>query len=156
MLQTTEAITREVIVNTPPDAAFRVFTAEMTAWWPSDHHIGSAPIAEIVIEPQVGGRWFTRHTDGSETDTGRVVAWDPPGGFSVTWQIGADWRYHDDLATTVDVGFHDAGDGRTRVVLTHRDLDAYGEHAAAMHEMFSEPGAWTATLEAFAARAGAA
>ena len=32
MLQTTQAITREVVVDTPPDAAFRVFTAEMTAW----------------------------------------------------------------------------------------------------------------------------
>lgn len=151
MLQTTEAITREVVVDAPPDAAFRAFTDGMTAWWPSAHHIGSAPIAEVVVEPRVGGRWFTRHTDGSETSTGRVVVWEPPARLVVTWQIGADWTFHDDLVTTVDVGFHDAGDGRTRVVLTHRDLDAFGEHAAAMHDTFSQPDAWTGTLAAYAA-----
>jgi Activator of Hsp90 ATPase homolog 1-like protein len=155
MIETVEAVRREVVVDTTPENAFRIFTEDMTSWWPADHHIGSAPIAEIVIEPQVGGRWFTRHTDGSETSTGVVTAWDPPGRFAVTWQIGADWRFHDDLVTTVDVGFHPEGDGRTRVVLAHRGLDAYGADAAAMHETFSGPGAWEATLAAYAARVAA-
>lgn len=152
MIETMPAIRREVLVEAEQAEAFRIFTAEMTSWWPPAHHIGSAPIAEIVIEPHPGGRWFTRHADGTETSTGVVAAWEPPGRFAVTWQIGADWRFHDDLVTTVDVGFHPEGPGRTRVVLQHRGLEAYGAAAAAMRDTFEQPGAWDATLAAYAAR----
>jgi hypothetical protein len=56
-----------------------------------DYHIGQAPIAEFVIEPHRGGRWYTRHTDGSETSTGHVISWEPPSRLIVTWQISAHW-----------------------------------------------------------------
>ena len=55
---------------------------------------------EIVIEPRVGGRWFTCHEDGTETDTGVDHRGEPPGLFVVTWQIGADWKFHTDLITS--------------------------------------------------------
>ena len=147
-----DAVRREVVVDVAPAAAFEIFTADMTSWWPPAHHIGSAPIQEIVIEPRVGGRWFTRHEDGTETDTGMVTAWEPPGRFVVTWQIGADWKFHTDLVTSVAVRFEPAGPDRTRVVLVHGGLDAYAADAAKMREMFEADGAWTATLAAYAAR----
>jgi hypothetical protein len=153
MIETVDAVRREVVVEVDRARAFQIFTADMTSWWPPEHHIGSAPIEEIVVEPRVGGRWFTRHRDGTETSTGVVTLWEPPGRLVVTWQIGADWRYHDDLVTAVEVRFEEAGPGRTRVQLEHRDLAAFGEHAAAMRETFEQPGAWTATLEAYARRA---
>ena len=103
-----------------------------------------------MIEPRAGGRWYTRHTDGTETDTGVVTAWEPPSRLVLTWQIGADWTYHADLVTTVEVRFEPEGESRTRVRLEHRDLDAFGADAAAMRGTFDEPGAWTATLAAFA------
>lgn len=156
MTQVVETIRREVTVGVGRARAFEIFTADMTSWWPTAHHIGSAPIAEIVVEPQVGGRWFTRHEDGTETSTGRVTVWDPPGRLVVTWQIGADWRYHDDLVTSVEVQFLEEAPARTRVVLEHRDLDAFGEHAEAMRDTFEQPGAWTATLDAYAVAAGEA
>jgi len=156
MIETVEAIRREIVVDLPPARAFELFTANMTAWWPAHHHIGSAPIAEIVVEPRAGGRWYTRHQDGSETSTGAVVVWEPPARLVVTWQIGADWQFHDDLITTVEVGFTPAGEGRTLVRLEHRDLEAFGADAAAMRETFDAPDAWTATLSAYAASAGAA
>jgi uncharacterized protein YndB with AHSA1/START domain len=145
-------VRREVVVDVDRERAFHIFTADMTSWWPPHHHIGSAPIEEIVVEPRVGGRWYTRHQDGSETSTGRVTVWEPPARLVVTWQIGADWHYHDDLVTSVEVQFAEVEPGRTRVVLEHRDLNAFGEHAAAMRETFEQPGAWTATLEAYARR----
>ena len=150
MIETDSAVRREIVVDVPPDRAFALFTAEMTSWWPADHHIGSAPIAEIVVEPRAGGRWFTRHEDGTETYTGIVRAWEPPSRLVVTWQIGADWTYHDDLITTVEVRFQPDGADRTRVSLEHRDLDAFGADAAGMKEMFDGPGAWDATLRAYA------
>ena len=154
MIETVEAIRREVVVDVRPGRAFELFTAEMTSWWPSAHHIGSAPIAEIIVEPRTGGRWYTRHQDGTETFTGAVLAWEPPSRVVVTWQIGADWKYHDDLVTTVDVRFEPVGEGRTRVLLEHRDLENFGADASRMRETFEAPDAWTATMEAYAAEAG--
>jgi uncharacterized protein YndB with AHSA1/START domain len=154
--ETGDAIRRDVVVEVGRAKAFEIFTADMTSWWPAHHHIGSAPIEEVVIEPHEGGRWYTRHQDGTETSTGVVTAWDPPARLVVTWQIGADWAYHDDLVTSVDVRFESLGPDRTRVVLEHRGLDAYGAHAAAMRTLFERPDAWTATLAAYATRTGSA
>ena len=156
MSETIEAVRREVVVDLPPARAFELFTDDMTSWWPAQHHIGSAPIERIVVEPRAGGRWYTRHQDGSETSTGAVVAWEPPARVVVTWQIGADWQYHDDLITTVEVRFEPAGEGRTRVLLEHRDLANYGADAAKMQETFEAPDAWTATLSHYAEAASRA
>jgi uncharacterized protein YndB with AHSA1/START domain len=150
VIQAVESVRREVVVPVSAQRAFTIFTADMTSWWPSEHHIGSAPIEEIVIEPHAGGRWYTRHTDGTQTSTGHVVAWEPGERLVITWQIGADWKYHVDLVTTVEVRFVQEETDRTRVVLEHRDLEAYGADAEKMRETFSQPGAWDATLAAFA------
>jgi uncharacterized protein YndB with AHSA1/START domain len=147
---TVAPIRRQVIVPAAPERAFEVFTAGMTGWWPSDHHIGSAPIQEIVIEPHEGGRWYTRHEDGSETSTGYVAAWDPPARLVLTWQIGPDWRFDSSLVTHIELRFVEEEPGRTRVELEHRDLERFGPEAERMRETFSAPGAWDATLAAFA------
>ena len=156
MTKTVEAIRREITVPVGRRRAFEVFTAEMTSWWPPAHHIGSAPIQDIVIEPRTGGRWFTRHQDGSETSTGFVQVWDPPSRLVLTWQIGADWHYHDDLVTTVDVRFEAEAEDLTRVLLEHGGFDAFGSDAAAMYQIFDAPDAWNATLAAFGSGAGLA
>jgi uncharacterized protein YndB with AHSA1/START domain len=155
MVGTIESIRRQVVVPASQAAAFELFTAGMTSWWPPAHHIGSAPIEEIVIEPQRGGRWYTRHTDGSESYTGVVTAWEPPSRFAVTWQIGADWKYHADLVTTVELRFVAEAPVRTRVELEHRDLEAYGPEAERMRQVFQAPDAWDSTLASFAAAAAA-
>src|SRR5262249_18944506 len=123
MIETVEAINREIVVGIGRERAFEIFTADMTSWWPSAHHIGNAPIERVIIGPRTGGRWYPVHRDGSETYTGVVAVWAPPGRLVVTWQIGADWKYHDDLVTTVDVRFEEESPGRTRVRLEHRDLE---------------------------------
>jgi uncharacterized protein YndB with AHSA1/START domain len=153
MIQAVESIRRSIVVPAPPERAFEVFTSGMTSWWPAAHHIGSAPIAEVVIEPFAGGRWYTRHEDGSETSTGFVVAWEPPSRLVITWQISAEWRYDPALITTVEVLFA-AEESGTRVSLEHRDLERFGPEAERMRITFNEPGAWAATLEAYAGAFG--
>jgi Activator of Hsp90 ATPase homolog 1-like protein len=150
MVEAVEAIRRQIVVQAPQQRAFEVFTGEMTSWWPAQHHIGSAPIEEILIEPREGGRWYTRHTDGSETSTGYVAAWEPYDRVIVTWQIGADWKYDPKLVTSVELRFVAEGPDRTRVELEHRDLENFGPEAERMRAVFSEPGAWDGTLAAFA------
>lgn len=156
MIQAMEAIRRSTVVPVSREKAFEVFTAGMTGWWPSEHHIGDAPIEQIVIEPREGGRWYTRHADGSETSTGHVAAWEPPERVVVTWQISAEWKYDPSLVTTVEVRFVAEAPDRTRVELEHRDLENFGPAAEKMHETFSAPGAWDGTLAAFAAGVEAA
>ncbi len=69
----------------------------------------------------------------------------------MTWQIGADRQFHDDLVTSVELWFLPDGPARTRVLLEHRDLDAFGAHAAAMRGALDGPGAWDGVLAAYAA-----
>jgi len=150
MTQTIQPIRQSVSVPLDPQRAFDLFAGDMTAWWPAEHHIGETPIKEIVVEPFVGGRWFTRHEGGEETSTGFVTAYDPPRGLTLTWQLGADWAYHDDLVTTIEVRFTPTDGGRTLVELEHRDLEAFGADAAQMHETFDAPDAWGRTLSEYA------
>ena len=150
MIGTIDSIRRQVVVETSQRRAFEVFTAGMTGWWPPDHHIGSAPIEEIVIEPREGGRWYTRHTDGSETSTGFVSTWDPPERLVLTWQIGADWTYDPKLITSVELRFVAEAPARTRVELEHRDLERFGPDAERMRQTFAGPEAWNRTLAVYA------
>lgn len=149
-------VRQSLVVAAPPERAFRVFTAEMTRWWPlGTHTIGKVAAAEAVVEPRVGGRWFERGVDGTECDWGRVLAWDPPSRLVLAWQITADWQFAASLETEVEVRFT-AVDGGTRVDLEHRKLGAYGPRAEEMVGVFRSPGGWPGLLERFQGAATAA
>jgi uncharacterized protein YndB with AHSA1/START domain len=149
------AVHRSVTVPLPRERAFELFTGRMGAFWPPEHSIGSAAIADVVAEPRVGGRWYERGVDGSECDWGRVAAWEPPARVVLVWQIGADWRVDPALETDVEVTFTEDGPGRTRVDLVHHHLERYGDRAETMREVFGSPGGWAGTLAAFVALAEA-
>jgi hypothetical protein len=143
------AVHRSVSVPLSRERAFELFTARMGAFWPRHLSIGSAEQADVVIEQEVGGRWFERGVDGSECGWGRVAAWDPPDRVVLLWQIGADWKMDPSLETEVEVRFVADGAGRTRVELTHGHLERYGEQAEAMRTVFDSPGGWAGILDAF-------
>lgn len=143
-------IRRTLEVAVSPERAFQVFTAGMGRWWPKDKSIGTSPPAAVVMEPFAGGRWFERGENGSECMWGKVLAWEPPGRLLLAWQINADWRYDETFETEVEVLFQDLGPNLTRVAFEHRKLEAFGEKAEAMREMFELPGAWDGVLEAYA------
>ena len=150
MIGTTEAVRREVVVDVPPERAFEIFTAEMTSWWPAGHHIGSAPIAEIVIEPRAGGRWYEKGADGSEHPWGRVIAYEPPSRLVLAWQLTREFVYDPHYETTVEVRFEETVDG-TRVHFEHRDLERMGADAVEMLEGMD--GGWGMLLGLFKDRA---
>lgn len=151
MITQLEPVRREVVVRVSQPAAFRVFTEGIDRWWPRGHHIGEAPVAEFVLEGREGGRWYARHTDGSETSTGYVIAWEPPERLVLAWQVDGDWKFDPSLVTAVEVRFVVEADDRTRVELEHRDLERFGPQAEKMRAMFEQPGAWDGILSAFAA-----
>ncbi len=135
--------------------AFELFTTRMTEFWPKEHSIGVSELAEVVIEPQSGGRWFERGVDGSECQWGRVSAWEPPRKVVLLWQIGADWQFDPEFETEVEVTFSSEGPDRSRLDLQHRNLQRYGANTEQMRTIFDDPAGWTATLAGFAELAGA-
>jgi uncharacterized protein YndB with AHSA1/START domain len=122
-------IRKQLIVDAPAERAFRVFTAGMGDWWPKSHHIGASPLADCVIEPRVGGRWYERGEDGSRCDWGKVLAWDPPRRLVLAWQLNAGFKYDPNLITEVEITFTTVAPQRTQVDFEHRDLERFGEVA---------------------------
>jgi uncharacterized protein YndB with AHSA1/START domain len=150
--QRTDLVIRKTItVQATQQRAFAVFTEGLATWWPLDsYHIGEQQPTTAVIEPWVGGRWYERAVDGTESDWGRVLAWEPPARLVLSWQISADWQADPTVDTDVEVRFIAEGATTTRVDLEHRGLGSYGDAAAQMHGIFDSDSGWTGLLSHFA------
>jgi len=137
-------------VEAPIARAFDVFTAGIATWWPPDHHILEAELAEMVFEPRVGGNIYDRGVDGSECRWARVLAYEPPHRLVFSWDISTRWQLETDPARTseVEVRFTADGPDRTRVELEHRHLDRHGEGWEAIRDAVGSPGGWS--LDRFA------
>jgi hypothetical protein len=140
---------RSVSVPLTRARAFELFTTRMTEFWPKEHSIGNSELAEVVVEPRNGGRWFERGVDGSECQWGRVASWEPPRKVVLLWQIGADWQFDPEFETEVEVTFSEDGADRCRLDLRHCNLQRYGASAEQMRAIFDDPAGWTGTLAAF-------
>ena len=67
MTQTIDAVTCSVLVPLDPSKAFELFVDRFDTWWPREgHKLLEADLAEVVIEPREGGRWYERAVDGNE------------------------------------------------------------------------------------------
>ena len=152
------SVHKSIVVDASVERAFEVFTQQMDAWWPPDHHIIEAPLAHMVFEPHAGGRVYDVGTDGSECQWSRVLAYEPPHRFVMSWDINLQWKIETDHERTseIEVTFTPEGDGRTRVDLEHRNLDRHGEGWENMREAVGSPGGWGQTLERFAGAVAAA
>jgi len=143
-------VRKSVVVEASPGRAFDVFTAGMDRWWPRSHAIGAAPLRESVLEPFVGGRWYTRHEDGSDVVVGHVRVWEPAARLVVSWEVSADWKPdpRPKFTSEVEVRFTAAPGGRTRVDLEHRNFERMG--VAAGEKMRKDvDGGWPTLLELF-------
>jgi uncharacterized protein YndB with AHSA1/START domain len=142
-----EPVRKTIRVRATPQRAFDVFTAGMGRWWPPTHSIGSAKLADVVLEPKVGGRWYERGEDGTTCTWGKVLAFEPPSRLVLAWQLDATWRHDATLLTEVELRFVAEGPDWTRVELEHRRLEAIAPARAAL----DSPGGWSGLLERYAA-----
>lgn len=138
-----------VMVPIPADKAFKLFTEGFNSWW-IGHHIGTADLAEAVIEPREGGRWYERGVDGSECDWGKVLTFQPPGRIVLTWQLNGEFAYDPDLAhaSEVEVLFTEAN-GQTRVDFEHRHIERLGAGADELAKSVGSEGGWPAILDLY-------
>ncbi|GIH03272.1 ATPase [Rhizocola hellebori] len=151
MTTTIPSIQRKITVGAPAERAFKIFTESLATWWPAGYHIGQADFADVVMQPQVGGRWFEAGTDGSECDWGRVLVWEPPHRLVVTWQINGNWEFDADpaRASEIEVRFTELEPGQTTVELEHRYLDRLVAGQAA-YAAVSDDSGWNGILARFA------
>ncbi len=148
------AVSTSIVVDTPIDLAFAVFTEDMGSWWPPDHHIIQVPLARMVFEPKVGGHFYDVGTDGSECRWARVLTYEPPHRIVFSWDISLQWQVEPDptKASEVEVRFVADGAARTRVELEHRHIDRHGEGWEPIRDAVGSDGGWNVGLRAFAKR----
>lgn len=144
-------VTRTITVRAARQHAFTVFTERFFSWWPKGHHIGDAELADAVIEPREGGRWYERGIDGTECDWGQVLAWEPPARLLLSWHLQGDWTYDPDpaKASEIEVRFVAESDVLTRVELEHRHIERH-DLAEDVRSGVSGAGGWAGILAAFA------
>jgi uncharacterized protein YndB with AHSA1/START domain len=140
-------VRKSVTVRATPSHAFDVFVNGIDLWWPKDHSIGNAPITRSVIEPWLGGRWYSTHEDGQTCVSGRVLAWEPPSRLVLSWEINAAWKPDTSIASEVEVRFVPEGAGLTRVELEHRNFDTLGEGARSLRDTVDH--GWPDILDRF-------
>jgi uncharacterized protein YndB with AHSA1/START domain len=141
-----------VEVAAPIERAFRVFTDEIGTWWDPTHHILQGELAEMVFEPRVGGHVYDRGVDGSECRWARVLAYEPPHRFVISWDINLAWQLETDPRRTseIEVRFLARGADRTLVELEHRHLERHGDGWEEMRDAVGSPGGWPAGMRSFA------
>ena len=149
-------VRKSIVVAASPERAFAVFTEGLDRWWPKSHGIGPGPVQQSVIEPFVGGRWYSTHEDGSSVTVGHVIVWQPPKRLVVSWEISADWKPDPRPAFTSEVEVRFVPDGeRTRVEVEHRDFERLGETGGEKMRKDVD-GGWPGLLELYAAEAAKA
>jgi uncharacterized protein YndB with AHSA1/START domain len=123
-----EAVTvrKEVVVDTPIERAFTVFTDRFGDFKPPEHNMLGTPIAETVFEPRVGGGIVDRAADGSECRWARILAFEPPHRVVFSWDISPRWTIETDpaQASEVEVRFYaeSRAPGRRGLRLRHRPV----------------------------------
>ena len=146
-------VRHEVRVKLPPAAAFDLFANRFDSWWPRDKTANPATtMAEAVLEPREGGRWYEKGADGSICNWGTVLAYEPGRRLLINWQLGSDFKFDPHLVTEVEVLFESDSRG-TLVKLEHRNIERFGSNWEAMRAAISSPGGWPGILQPFVDRA---
>jgi uncharacterized protein YndB with AHSA1/START domain len=130
--------------------AFEVFTAGLDRWWPRKASIGASPMKAMMIEPRLGGRWYEVGEDGSQATVGKILLWDPPNCFIVSWDINSHWKPDTTVGSEVEVRFTAQGPDATLVELEHRKFERMGAEAGALMRTHVD-GGWPGILEGFKA-----
>ena len=147
-------VVKTVDVRRSARDAFRLFTEEITAWWPLATHTRAKTAdgqrtASVTIEPRVGGRVYETLADGAELDWGEVTNFTPGELFSMSWTMGRPAPRH----TDVSVRFEPLSDGACRVTLTHENWERMGEEAERLRDGYNN--GWVGVFEqGFARHAG--
>jgi uncharacterized protein YndB with AHSA1/START domain len=145
-------VRKTIVVKASAAHAFEVFTSGIGKWWPRDHGIGKLPMREAVMETRLGGRWYELGEDGAQTNVGRIIVWEPPARFVMTWDINSQWKPDTTVSSEVEVRFIAEGANATRVELEHRKFEQMGAEGGEKMRKGVD-GGWPKMLERFKTQA---
>lgn len=147
----TTSLRLAIDIAAPPEHAFAVFTDQFDQIKPREYNLLDVDIEETVFETHVGGHVYDRGVDGSVCRWARVLAFEPPTRFVISWDIDAQWRLETDpdQASEVEVRFVPTGPEQTRVELHHRHLERHGAGWQDYQQALEGPGGWPVFLERF-------
>jgi len=140
-------VRKSLRVDARPEHAFEVFTSGLGRWWPLDHGIGKTPRKAMAMETRLGGRWYELAQDGAETNVGKIIVWEPPRRFVMTWDINSQWKPDTTVSSEVEVQFIADGSA-TRVELEHRKFERLGAEGGEKMRKDVD-GGWPGLLELF-------
>jgi uncharacterized protein YndB with AHSA1/START domain len=147
-------VRKSIRVKASQAHAFEVFTSGLGRWWPHTHSIGTAPVKDVVMETRLGGRWYQLGEDGSQATVGKILLWEPPNRFVISWDINSQWKADLTVSSEVEVRFVADGPDATLVELEHRKVEQMGAQAG--EKMRGDvDGGWPAMLEHFRTEAEA-
>jgi hypothetical protein len=139
-------IRRSVEVSWSQEAAFRRFTAEFGAWWPSYAcSIGGPRVRRVAFECREGGQIYEEHADGTRFLWGTVTAWDPPRRVGFSWHSTRD----EADAQQVEVSFVPLPGG-TRVELVSSGWEKMSPEARRAYGGYRM--SWKAVMDGFTGR----
>jgi uncharacterized protein YndB with AHSA1/START domain len=143
-------VRKSVEVQADAARAFEIFVLGIDDWWPKGHRIGgSSPVIKSVIEPFLGGRWYSVCEDGSEICVGHIRAWEPGRRAVFSWEFAADWKPDATSPSEVEINFIALDEKTTRVELEHRDFERMGKSAG--EKMRTDvAGGWPDLMERYA------
>jgi uncharacterized protein YndB with AHSA1/START domain len=149
---TQTSVRREIDIAVPIERAFAVFTEQFDRIKPREHNMLAVPIAETVFETRVGGSVYDRGEDGSVCRWARVLAFEPPHRFVISWDITPQWQVetNPDRCSEVEVHFVAQGPDRTRVELEHRHLNRHGDGWENERAGVAAEDGWALYLQRFA------
>jgi uncharacterized protein YndB with AHSA1/START domain len=144
-------VRKTIRVKASAARAFEVFTAGLGRWWPIDHGIGKTPRKNVAMETRVGGHWYELAEDGTRTNVGRIIVWEPPQRFVMSWDVNSQWKPDTTIGSEVEVRFIAEGGDATRVELEHRKFEQLGAEGGAKVRNDVDRG-WPGLLEVFKSR----
>lgn len=132
----TDPIVKTLNLPCSPAQAFDIFVNRIAKWWLLEGHVVSAAdnkaALAVTIEPELGGAVYETMHDGSRTQWGEVLAYEPGQRISFTWHPGNNA----DNPTQVEVQFTALSDG-SQVTLIHSGWEAWGDQAAARRDNYN-------------------
>lgn len=146
-----DSISHSVTVDIPQERAFYAFAQQQTSWWPREY-TWSEELGHVVLEPEIGSRWYEVDKQGSEKpDWGRLLAWEPPGRLVLSWMIGARRQAEIDTgnASEIEVIFRENTPGKTTVTVNHRGFEHHGEGWQGYRDGMSSAEGWPKILQSY-------
>lgn len=121
-------IVKTLEVRRAASDAFRLFTEEISAWWPIKKHSRARDAeGEVTVrvdfETRVGGRIYETLTTGEQRDWGEVLAFEPGKRVRFSFQMGRA----KEKSGEVEVIFEPLGAKSCRVTLTHDHWERYDD-----------------------------